>query len=460
MKESNNQKTALLISTLSSFMTPFMVSSLNVALPSIGNEFGLDAITLSWVATSYLLSAAIFLIPFGRLADIHGRKKIFIYGVTIYTIFSLLILTSNSGLMLIILRALQGIGGAMIFGTGVAILISLTTPTKRGRVLGINVAAVYLGLSAGPFLGGMLTQHFGWMSIFVVNALLGLIIIVFAVWKLKGEWAEAKGDKFDYMGSIFFSIALFLLMYGSSKLPGAIGTYTIITGSLSFILFVIWERRISNPILDIKLFTHNPVFALSNAAALINYSATSAITFLLSLYLQYVKGLSPQATGIVLVSQPIFMTIISPLAGRLSDKIEPRILASIGMAFTVIGLLLFAFITSDTSLTIVTINLIFLGVGFGLFSSPNTNAVMGSVTKEFYSIASATLGTMRLTGQMLSMGIVILIFSLSLGRIQITAENFPEFVGSMRVAFVIFASLCFIGIFASLGRGKVHQSND
>lgn len=460
MKESNNQRTALIISTLSSFMTPFMVSSLNVALPSIGNEFGLDAISLSWVATSYLLSAAIFLIPFGRLADIYGRKKIFIYGVTIYTIFSLLILTSNSGLMLIILRAMQGIGGAMIFGTGVAILISLTTPTKRGRVLGINVAAVYLGLSAGPFLGGMLTQHFGWMSIFVVNAFLGLIIIVFTVWKLKGEWAEAKGDKFDYTGSIFFSIALLLLMYGSSKLPGATGTCLIITGSISLILFVVWEKRISNPILDIKLFTHNPVFALSNAAALINYSATSAITFLLSLYLQYVKGLSPQATGIVLVSQPIFMTIVSPLAGRLSDKIEPRILASVGMAFTVVGLLLFAFITSDTSLTIVTINLIFLGVGFGLFSSPNTNAVMSSVTKEFYSIASATLGTMRLTGQMLSMGIVILIFSLSLGRIQITAENFPEFVGSMRVAFIIFASLCFIGIFASLGRGKVHQSND
>ena len=460
MKESNNQRTALIISTLSSFMTPFMVSSLNVALPSIGNEFGLDAITLSWVATSYLLSAAIFLIPFGRLADIYGRKKIFIYGVTIYTIFSLLILTSNSGLMLIILRAMQGIGGAMIFGTGVAILISLTTPTKRGRVLGINVAAVYLGLSAGPFLGGMLTQHFGWMSIFVVNAFLGLIIIVFTVWKLKGEWAEAKGDKFDYTGSIFFSIALLLLMYGSSKLPGATGTCLIITGSISLILFVVWEKRISNPILDIKLFTHNPVFALSNAAALINYSATSAITFLLSLYLQYVKGLSPQATGIVLVSQPIFMTIVSPLAGRLSDKIEPRILASVGMAFTVVGLLLFAFITSDTSLTIVTINLIFLGVGFGLFSSPNTNAVMSSVTKEFYSIASATLGTMRLTGQMLSMGIVILIFSLSLGRIQITAENFPEVVGSMRVAFIIFASLCFIGIFASLGRGKVHQSND
>ena len=460
MIESNNQRTALIISTLSSFMTPFMVSSLNVALPSIGNEFGLDAISLSWVATSYLLSAAIFLIPFGRLADIYGRKKIFIYGVTIYTIFSLLILTSNSGLMLIILRAMQGIGGAMIFGTGVAILISLTTPTKRGRVLGINVAAVYLGLSAGPFLGGMLTQHFGWMSIFVLNALLGLIIIVFTLWKLKGEWADAKGDKFDYMGSIFFSIALFLLMYGSSKLPGATGTCLIITGSISLILFVVWEKRISNPILDIKLFTHNPVFALSNAAALINYSATSAITFLLSLYLQYVKGLSPQATGIVLVSQPIFMTIVSPLAGRLSDKIEPRILASVGMAFTVVGLLLFAFITSDTSLTIVTINLIFLGVGFGLFSSPNTNAVMSSVTKEFYSIASATLGTMRLTGQMLSMGIVILIFSLSLGRIQITAENFPEFVGSMRVAFIIFASLCFIGIFASLGRGKVHQSND
>lgn len=455
MNEPNNQKTALIISTLASFTTPFMVSALNVALPSLGKDFGLDAISLSWVATSYLLSAAIFLIPFGRLADIHGRKKIFILGVTIYTLFSLLIVASNSGLMLIILRALQGIGAAMIFGTGMAILISVTPPTKRGRVIGINVAAVYLGLSLGPFLGGFLTQHLGWTSIFYLNVCLGVLIIIFTTKRLQGEWAEAKGDPFDLIGSVLFSIAFLFLLYGSSKLPQSIGIYIVILGFISLVLFIFWEKRIQHPILNIRLFTNNPVFAFSNTAALINYSTTAGVTFLLSFYLQYIKGLSPQAAGMVLVAQPIFMMIVSPLAGHLSDRIEPRIIASIGMALTVIGLFLFIPIGSDSSLVYVVVNLIFLGIGFGLFSSPNTNAAMSSVSKEVYGVASATLGTMRLTGQMLSMGIVMLIFSLSMRRIQITPEYYPQFVGSMRLAFIIFASLCFVGIFASLARGRV-----
>jgi len=455
MNEPNNQKTALIISTLSSFTTPFMVSALNVALPTLGKEFSLDAIALSWVATSYLLAAAVFLIPFGRIGDIHGRKKIFIYGTAVYSFFSLLIVFANSGNILIGLRGLQGIGAAMVFGTGMAILLSVTPPPRRGRVLGINVAAVYLGLSLGPFLGGMLTQYFGWRSIFYVNVLLGILIIVYTIWKLKGEWAEAKGDKFDLVGSSFFTIAMLALMYGLSRLPHTEGVWALVIGIIFLITFVIWESRIHNPILDIRLFTHNTVFAMSNAAALVNYSATSAVTFLLSFYLQYVKGLPPRMAGIVLVSQPIFMTLISPVAGRLSDKVEPRILSSIGMAFTVIGLVLFMTIGSDSSLTFITINLILLGIGFGLFSSPNTNAVMSSVGKEVYGVASATLGTMRLTGQMMSMGLVMLLFSLIIGRVQITPEYFPQFIHSLRLAFGIFASLCFVGIFASLARGKV-----
>ena len=455
MNELTNQRTALIISTLSSFATPFMLSSLNVALPSIGKEFGLDAIALGWVATSYILAAAIFLIPFGKLADIHGRKKIFVYGVSVYSFFSLLIVSSTSGLTLIVYRALQGIGAAMVFGTGVAILTSVTPPSRRGRVLGINVASVYLGLSLGPFIGGMLTQHLGWKSIFYINFILGVIIIIITKWKLKGEWAEAKGDKFDLTGSILFSIALLLLIYGSSNLPQSAGTYMIFAGILSVVLFILWERRIPNPVLNIRLFTENTVFAFSNIAALINYSATSAVTFLLSLYLQYVKGLTPQMAGLVLVVQPVFMAVISPFSGRLSDKIEPRILASMGMALTVIGLLLFISIGTDTSISFIIVDLIFLGIGFGLFSSPNQNAVMSSVPKEVYGVASATLGTMRLTGQMLSMGIVMLLFSLSIGRSQITAELYPQFVNSMRLAFIIFASLCLAGIFASLARGKV-----
>jgi EmrB/QacA subfamily drug resistance transporter len=453
--EDDLKKSALIAVTLSSFLTPFAVSSVNVALPTIGREFGMDAITLNWVATAYLLASAIFLVPIGRLADIYGRKKVFIYGTFIFTSVSFLLAISTSGEMIIFLRAAQGIGGAMIFGTGVAILTSIFPAGERGKVLGINVAAVYIGLSTGPFLGGFITQQLGWRSIFYLNIPLGFLIIAFSMLKLTGEWAEARGERFDFIGSMIYCFMLLSIMYGFSLLPAISGTWLIIIGALGMLLFIRWEIRVGNPVLNINLFKANTVFAFSNLAALINYSATFAVSFLLSLYLQYIKSLNPQEAGIVLVSQPAVQAIFSPLAGKLSDKIEPRIVASIGMAITAIGLFLFAFLSEGTALEYIIASLILLGFGFALFSSPNTNAVMSSVDKRFYGIASATLGTMRLTGQMLSMGIVMLIFAIYIGRVEINPIYYPHLLRSTKIAFGIFAALCFTGIFASLARGKL-----
>ncbi|PJB50246.1 MAG: MFS transporter [Chloroflexi bacterium CG_4_9_14_3_um_filter_45_9] len=450
-----SKRTALLIATLSSFLTPFMSSSVNIALPTIASEFAMNAVVLSWVATSYLLAAAMFLIPFGRIADIYGRKRIFVYGILIYTVSSLLSAISTSAIMLISFRILQGIGSAMIFGTGVAILTSVFPLGERGKALGINVAAVYLGLSLGPFLGGFLTQHFGWRSIFLANVPLGLIIIAFTFWKLKGEWAEAKGERFDLIGSVIYSLALVAIMYGFSLLPAMWGAWLILIGALGILAFIKWEMKREYPIFEIDLFKNNTVFVFSNLAALINYSATFAVTFLLSLYLQYIKELSPQNAGLILLSQPIVQAVFSPFAGRLSDRIEPRIVASVGMALTVLGLFLFTFLNTNTSPGFIITGLIILGFGFAFFSSPNTNAVMSSVENRFYGLASAMLGTMRLTGQMLSMGIAMLIFAVYIGRVQITPEYYPLFLTSAKIAFIIFASLCFGGIFASLARGKV-----
>jgi EmrB/QacA subfamily drug resistance transporter len=454
---SNNmsKNVALIVATLSSFLTPFMGSSVNIALPSIGGEFQLNAVILSWVATAYLLAAAMFLVPFGRIADIYGRKKIFTGGVIIYTLSSLLAAISTSAAMLISFRVLQGIGGAMIFGTGVAILTSVFPPGDRGRALGINAAAVYIGLSLGPPAGGFLTEHFGWRSVFLTNVFLGLIIIIAIIWGLKGEWRGAKGEKVDFTGAIIYSLALVAVMYGFSLLPAMIGGVLIITGVLGILGFIRWEMRVESPLLNISLFRNNSVFTFSNLAALINYSATSATGFLLSLYLQYVKGVGPEHAGLILVSQPVVMAVLSPLAGRLSDRVEPRLLASIGMALTTLGLVLLAFLNQDTGFGFILTSLIILGSGFGLFSSPNTNAVMSSVEKKFYGVASGTLGTMRLIGQMLSLGIAMLLFALYLGQVQITPEYYPLFVKSIRTAFIIFAVLCFGGIFASLARGKV-----
>jgi EmrB/QacA subfamily drug resistance transporter len=449
------KRSALLIATLSAFLTPFMVSSVNIALPVIGREFQMSAVLMSWVPTAYLLSAAVFLVPFGRLADIRGRKRVFSWGIGVFTASSLLLALSPSAPALIAFRVLQGFGSAMIFGTGMAILTSVFPAAERGRVLGMNVAAVYLGLSLGPTFGGVLTHLFGWRSIFLVSVPLGLLVIFFLATKLKAEWAEARGERFDLAGSLLYSASLVAVMYGLSLLPRTAGIALITTGAAGTALFILWEMKTESPLLDMNLFFHNTTFALSNLAALINYSATNAVTFLMSLYLQYIKGFTPQGAGMVLVSQPLVMAIFSPLAGRISDRIEPRVVASIGMAITAFGLFLLTFVDKDSSVGFDLAGLVLLGFGFALFSSPNTNAVMSSIEKKFYGVGSATLGTMRLTGQMLSMGITMVIFALSIGSARITPDYYPLFLTSMKTGFVIFSTLCFAGIFASLARGKV-----
>jgi MFS family permease len=455
MNNTVNKNVVLLITTMSSFLAPFMGSSVFIGLPSIGKEFSMDVVMLSWVSTAYLLAAAMFLVPFGKIADIYGRKKIFKYGIAIDIIASILLVFSFSEMELIALRVMQGIGAAMIFGTGIAILTSVYPPGERGKALGINVAGVYLGLSLGPVVGGFLTQHFGWRSIFASYLPLELIIIALTLFKMNGEWADAKGEKLDSVGSAVYGFSLAAMMYGFSILPGIQGTQLILTSIIGLAVFVKWETKAKAPVLDMNLFRKNPVFTFSMLAALINYCATFAVVFFMSLYLQNVKGFDPQTAGLILVAQPVVMAAFSPVAGRLSDKIEPRVVASAGMAFTTAGLLLLGFLNAATAVEYILACLIILGFGFALFSSPNTNAVMSSVEKRFYGVASATLGTMRLTGQMLSMGIATLIVAVYLGNVQITHEFYPVFLKSMNAAFMVFAAFCFIGIFASLARGKV-----
>lgn len=442
---------------MTSFLTPFMGSSINIALPAIGAEFSMDAVSLSWVVSSYLLASAVFLLPIGRIADIYGRKKILTLGIIAFTVFSFLAAISTSSTVLITLRALQGIGSAMIFGTGVAILTSAFPARERGKALGINVASTYLGLSIGPFLGGILTDNFGWRSIFWVDVLLGLIVISMILWKLEGEWTGAKGEKFDIIGSFIYGASLIAVMYGLSVLPELSAIWFLLVGFLCLLAFIGWELKAHSPLLNLKQIKQNVVFAFSNIAALINYSATFAIGFLLSLYLQYSQGMSAQAAGLVLIAQPVVMAIVSPLAGRLSDRIQPRFLASFGMALTSAGLLYFSFIEEGTTTRTIITGLIIVGLGLAFFSSPNTNAIMSSVESRDYGVSSAILSTMRMVGNMLSMGVVTLLFSLFIGRVAITSEYYAPFLHSMKVAFLIFAILCFFGIFASLASHKTRK---
>lgn len=452
------KKIVLLIAILAGFITPFDGSAVNIALRTLGDEFHMDAIALAWISTAYLLSSAIFLVPFGKIADIYGRKKIFLYGISIFSLASLAMTMVSSTNMLIAIRVIQGLGGAMIFGTGAAIVSSVFPPGERGRALGIYITAVYVGLSVGPFLGGLMTEHLGWRSIFFVNVPIGIMTVILVLWKLKGEWAECRGEKFDFIGSVIYGASIVSLMYGFSILPDFKGAVLVAAGLAGIIIFFMYEMRVPSPVLDVRLLTKNRIFAFSNLSALINYSATFAVTFLLSLDLQYTKGFTPEQAGFVLIAQPIVMAAISPIAGRLSDKIEPRIVASVGMAFTTVGLFLLIFLTETTPLWYLIVCLLILGVGFGLFSSPNTNAIMSSVDKRFYGVASGMNGTMRLLGQMLSMGIAMMLFAIFIGPVEITPEYYPQFVLSLHYAFILFTLLCLIGIFASLVRGRADPS--
>jgi len=447
------------VALIAAFVTPFMSSTINIALPTIGREFDIDAVTLGWTATAYLLAAAVGLIPFGRLADIRGRKKIFLGGAIVYTASSVLCAAAGSAAVLIAGRALQGFGGAMIMSTGTALLTSAYPPRERGRVLGVNVASTYLGLSLGPVIGGALTQNFGWRSIFWLNVIPGLVLILLTAAKLRGEWADAEGESFDAAGAVLLGLTLILLMLGLSWLPRLPGAAAVVGAAVGLAAFLHRERRARAPLLDLDLFRRNAVFVFSNLAALINYSATSAVGFLLSLYLQHIKGLSPQKAGFVLIAQPLLMALFSPLAGRLSDRIEPRRLASAGMGVSVLGLVLLSFLRTGTAVAFVAVSLSVLGFGFALFSAPNTNAVMSSVEKKNLGIASAMLGTMRLTGQMLSMGLTMLLFTAVMGRVRITPDIHARFLVALRVGFLVFAALCVAGVFASLARGRLRTKS-
>ncbi len=446
----------LLIScTLASFITPFMSSSINVALPIIGKEFSMDAILLSWVATTFLLSSAVFLVPMGRIADIYGRKKVFLTGMIIYTITSLLLTFSFNAYYLLIVRIVQGIGASMVFSTSVALMISIYPPNERGKIMGILVTAVYVGISVGPVAGGFLTQHLGWRSLFALNTLLGLVATIFIFTKLSFKEAVQKNEEFDWQGSLLYGIALSLLMYGFSKIPSILGFILTTVGIIGVITFFIFEKNHKSPVLDVKLFLNNKVFTFSNLAALINYSATFATGFLLSLYLQYIRGFKPDAAGMILISQPIVMALFSSITGKLSDRIEPRFLATTGMALDTLGLFFFFFLTPETPIYLIVINLTIIGFGFAMFSSPNMNAIMGSVEKKYYGVSSAMVGTMRLLGQMMSMGFAMIIFSVITGKVQIKPDTHGLLMPAVTTAFLLFSILCFTGVFLSATRGNV-----
>lgn len=438
----------LIVGILVSFLTPFVRSSINLALPALAVEFDLSGVFLTWISTVYLLVNAILYIPFGRIGDIYGRKRIFQYGLIIFTISSFISAFSISGEMFLFFRILQAIGNAMIFANLNAMISSAFPENERGRAFGITSMSVFVGLIIGPILGGAITEIVGWRTLFYLDTIIG-IIAAYAITRFKHDWIDAEGEKLDILGSFLLGISLIAIIYGFSNLTHKYSLFLLIGGIIALSLFYLVQKRVSFPLINLDLFKSRS-FTFGNITAFINYGAFVSVGFILSLYLQYLKGYSPLTAGLIVSIQSIMMVIVSPFAGRLSDKIDPGNVSTAGMVLTTIGVALMTLINFENAPYLGIISLIIFGAGIGLFYSSNTKVVMSSVDKNYFGIASATLSNIRSMGQIFGMGIVLLIMSTILGNAQIMPSNYSQLIISLRLSLVALAVLSAIGIFTSI----------
>lgn len=448
----------LFVVTITSFMGTFLVSAVNIALPTIANNLSLTALELSWIISSYILGTAMFMIPAGSWGDKTDNRKLFKFGLIVFVVASAICFVAPNGYWLIIARFLQGAGTAFTGTTGQAILVSSFPANKRGQVLGISVSSVYIGLALGPPVGGIITQQFGWRIIFLTAVILAIITLIISLTFLKNNKTNKQNPKKgDVNGTILFMSGLATLVLGSSRIPSAEG-WTLMGLSL-LILLTFWrvESKIKNPLMDTSMFTKNRLFTYSSMAALINYTSTFAISFFLSLYLQKILNLSPKEAGAVVIAQPIMMAIFSPVVGKISDKIQPRYLATTGMAMCSIGLAMFSFLSADTPIWKIVSILIWVGLGFALFSSPNMNTIMSSVERNQYGQASGLASSMRVFGQIISMSIITLLISFNFASQSIKAVPDELFLKAMKWGFLIFAIIGISGIYFSFFRGNIRK---
>ncbi len=446
----------LIVISMVQFLTPFMFSAVGVALPTIGREFSATAVHLGLIEMVYILAVALFLLPVGRYADIYGRKKIFISGAAIITMATFILSLTSTIETFILFRFIQGIGAAMITSSSLAILTSVVPKESRGKAMGIIVCCVYLGLSAGPTLAGVMTTYFGWRWIFYTAVPIEFFALILAKMYLKGEWKDAAGAKFDWLGSVIYMGGLSCLIIGITYLNEyQLAKWLALTGCFCIAFFCYYQLKTSSPLLALQELVQNRLFAYSNLATLINYAASFGVIFFFSIYLQAIKGLSPMNTGLILAIQPLIQAFISPIAGRLADKYAPDKMATLGMVACSIALFLSATLTAQSSYPMIAFSLCLLGSGFGFFSTPNTTAVMASVNKQQYGIASSMIATMRAIGMLVSMTIITLGLTIFLGDKPVTEATSPAFIRCMQTSLQIFAVASIGGIILSIGRNRL-----
>lgn len=414
----------LIIVCIGSFLTPLSLSATLVAIPAIAQDLNADAIYVSWIPAIFLLSNIVTLLPAGRLADIYGLKRIYLIGTVVFLLATVVAAFSTSIHMLLVFRSLQGIGAALIFSTGMAIITRVFSNKGRGAALGWVVAAVYTGLTCGPFLGGWLTDLFSWRSVFLLQAPFALVGILLLLTKMKGEWRSENALKLDVVGALLLAICLITFFVGVTQLPKLKAVLALLISASFLTLFLRHNKQSQNPIVKLRLVWENRVFANALLASLSMYGGQYGLIFILGLYLQYNQGLSPTETGGLIMLQAIIMAVLAPMSGRLSDSYKPWLLSAAGCFSVSIGISIVFLIKFTDSLWVFIVAFIFIGIGFGLFSTPNNSAAMGIVSKDRLGIASALLTMARLVGQMIGTAIVTLLMSLLIGKSKITPDNY------------------------------------
>ncbi len=454
--------------SLGSLMATLDGSIVNIALPAIQTDFHIDLTTVEWVVVAYLLVVGSLLLPVGRLGEVLTFKRVYLVGFAVFTLASVCCGASPNEAALIGFRVVQAVGAAMIMAMGPAIVARTFPAAERGRALGLNGVSVSIGLSLGPALGGLLTQAATWRAIFLINAPIGVIAILWAARILPQE-EPGKGQSFDAEGAILSGIALFALLlalsdgqeWGWSSLPilGLFAAFLVLGTA-----FLLVERRSLQPMVDLALFRIRP-FTAGLVSVVVAFAGLFTATFLLPFLLQQARGFSPVEAGLLLTPVPIAMALVAPFSGAASDRFGPRVLASAGMAIMVLGLLSLTQLSVNFTLPDLIWRLVLLGIGQGMFMSPNSSAVLGSVPRPRVGTASGTLAQMRVNGQALgialSAAIVATRLPVHITELAQAAHGAPTtaiqneaLAGAIHDAFAAAALICCVGIVASLVRGS------
>ncbi|MHB8958085.1 MAG: MFS transporter [Candidatus Limnocylindrales bacterium] len=454
------QRKWLILSTVSlgSLMSTLDGSIVNIALPAIQQDFRIDLTTVEWVVVAYLLIVGSLLLPVGRLGEVLTFKRVYLAGFGLFTVASVLCGLSPGEGWLIGFRVVQACGAAALMAMGPAVVARTFDASERGRALGLNGVSVSLGLSLGPAIGGLLTQVASWRSIFLINAPIGVIAIVWA-WRVLPAEERGRDQSFDMRGAALSGVALFCLLlalsvgtdWGWASLPTlALFAAFLILGAA----FLVTENAAVQPLLDLALFRIRQ-FSFGLASVVVAFAGLFTATFLLPFLLEQGRGYSPVEAGLLLTPVPISMALVAPFSGAASDRFGPAILASTGMALMVVSLLSLTQLPTDFAIADLIWRLVLMGVGQGLFMSPNSSAVLGSVPGRRVGTASGTLAQMRVTGQALGIALSAAIVATRLPvHLVGAATQGDALAGAIHDAFWVAAAVCAVGIVTSLIRGS------